>query len=128
MKEHVCEYQESVLATGDVPVVISRCVHNQCPKSLNIVNRSVCQECEYRQKPTHDTRDFRKGILVDVPNLTLERKREAGAVLELMTKFCRKCKFYDAPSHTCRSCDCLKYESIEEKAVDATFHCPLKVW
>jgi hypothetical protein len=124
MKMHLCEYQESVLATGDVPVVISCCGNPKCSMRYHLVNQAVCEECPERQDPTTSRAD----ILPDVPNLDLKHKRDAGEILQIMTKFCYKCKFYDKIQHTCGSCGCLAYESVEEKAIDATFHCPLGVW
>jgi len=85
-------------------------------------------ECSFRVPPTQTAQNNRQSSLPEVPNLNLVTKRDDGEVLELMTKYCYRCKFYNRQLHNCTACDCLAFESINDKAVDATFHCPLKVW
>jgi len=124
MREQICEYQESMLDTSSQQIV-SRCVNSQSTYYFAMVNKPLCLECKERQLPSPKTIEFHNNILNLAPNTP---QREPGEALELLTKYCHKCKFYNSKMHICDSCDCLASSSIEEKVAEATFHCPLKVF
>jgi hypothetical protein len=127
MKEHLCEFQDSVFLT-DKSIVLSRCLNPDCDRHFSIINQLICLECDKRQTPSSLSLKERASKLDKVPNIDLTERRETGKVLAILTTFCFKCKFYDKRNHTCSTCDCLAYEALEDKIKDISFQCPLKVW
>lgn len=127
MRNHTCEYQESILDTVRQQIV-SRCVNSQSLYFVTAVNKLVCLKCLHRQTPNPETIEIRKRLLANFPQTEIQNKRESGEVLALVTQYCHKCKFYQSDTHVCDSCDCIAFDAIEELAIDATFNCPMRIW